>query len=74
MIRGVDDGVGEACGVRETEVDLAGFGFIGLCGGGTNVCLERVETEGYDLFVGVSEMRGGKGRRETNSFVGRCGR
>jgi len=50
VIHGVDDGVLETAWVFEVEMQLAVFGFVGLCGRGSNVDLERVEADGYDLM------------------------
>jgi hypothetical protein len=51
----VDDGVLEAARVLEVQVQLAGFGMVGLQGAGTNVRLELVEAIGDDLWIFVSK-------------------
>ncbi len=50
MIHGVDDGVLETTWVCEVEMQLAVLGFVGLRRSGSDVGLERVEADGYDLM------------------------
>ena len=69
MVGGVDDGVLEAAGVLEVQVQLAGLGAVGLHGAGADVGLEFVEAVGDNLRVVVNNQRG---RGHGNCVFGRA--
>jgi hypothetical protein len=71
VVGSVDDGVLEAAGVLEVQVQLAGLGSFGSCGAGADVRLELVEAVGDDLGIIVNiQCCGGHG----NCVFGRANR
>jgi hypothetical protein len=57
VVGGVDDGVLEAAGVHEVEVQLAVLGLVGGVGAGADVGLELIEAISNDLLGCVSKCR-----------------
>jgi hypothetical protein len=57
VVGGVHDGVLEAAGVNEVQVELAVLGLVGGVGAGADVRLELIEAVGNDLLVCVSKCR-----------------
>jgi hypothetical protein len=55
VVGGVHDGVLEAAGVNEVQVELAVLGLVGGVGAGADVRLELIEAVGNDLLVCVSK-------------------
>lgn len=51
VVGSIYDGVLEATGILQVQVELAVLGVVGGLGAGTNVCLELVETVGNDLYI-----------------------